>query len=152
MTRKPHRPIYHSPQVPDPDLYVPIGQHIKELMDRDKEAVTAAKNTVDALMEGFPKIYMTRDQYLEAHKKIEDDMKRAFDELGRFREIQLQKADKESLATLDLKVDKYIIDQGNKDKSSTKAMILTGLSSSAFGAIIATIVVQMIHHITGARP
>ena len=69
MTKKnaAHRRYY---SIPDPNLYIPIGDHLKELMDRDKEAIQEAKRLIEIQMRGYPEIFLTKDGYEKNHETI----------------------------------------------------------------------------------
>ena len=55
---------------PDPNLYVPIGEHLRELMERDKLAIDEAKRLIEIQMRGYPEIFLTKDGYEKNHESI----------------------------------------------------------------------------------
>ena len=65
-----HYPRHHYNPMPDPNLFVPIGEHLQELMAKDKEMVLMAKAAVDKQMRGVPELFLKISTYEERHSSI----------------------------------------------------------------------------------
>lgn len=74
-----HYPRHHYNPMPDPNLFVPIGEHLQELMAKDKEMVLMAKEAVDKQMMGVPELFLKISTYEERHASLVDQINKVDD-------------------------------------------------------------------------
>ena len=130
MTRKPHRAINQQG--------VSLLYHIETRLDAIEKAVVMAKEGNDVRLEGMNNFrtqlekqvadFVSRLAFDEAIKNIKED-------LSRFREVQLSKANEAELAETKAILRDHISEQTGKELAINRMFVLISLGSGAFGAI-----------------
>jgi hypothetical protein len=132
MTRKPHRSI-NQPGVS-------LLYHIEARLDAIEKAVAMAKEANDIRLEGMNNFrtqlekqvtdFVSRLVFDEAIKNIKED-------INRFREVQLSKANEADLAETKAILRDHVSEQTGKELAINRMFILISLGSGGFGALLA---------------
>ena len=132
MTRKPHRAINQQG--------VPLLYHIEARLDAIEKAVVMAKEGNDIRLEGMNKFREQLErQVLEFVTVVAYDAERKWikEELARFREVQLTKAQTSDLLEVKEIIKTHINEQGGKELAMNRILLVISLGSGAFGALLA---------------